>query len=196
LKSFNKNLISGELAEAIELEPDEQTDGNNRHVNLCKQFIGMSIRNNVGRNAAAAQWDFMLDSVEDVTKVLQESTLGMSYKSAERYVGEVGPRIKVFCIHRDRLTNNIEEFTGPAFPTKKYQTEPWIKELEIYSTTLAEVCKLHKRIHADNDKTCQTERIRMSCDGVPESRGGSVDITSISFLDCRNVYNVLVVKKR
>jgi hypothetical protein len=121
---------------------------------------------------------------------------GKSYYTVRRIAEKALPPLTIVSLHRDRLTGKEHLDSGPTFQKKKYKDRAKFELLyEIYDIKIEHFVDLHNRLHNISGLKCSTESICFSGDGVPESKQRSVDIYSIRFDGCRQVYNVKVVKK-
>jgi len=162
-------------------------------VRLARLFQLSTISHEISDLAAGTLWSFMGNNAELIAKVSKQQDKFPSFKTAQRSLNNIGvPRIKMEACWFDYVTRVPHVMSDlVAIPRKP----PTFKlQYEIAKVDIKELYNLHKKMCPEQieGKT----RVTLSVDGVVEnhSSGVSLEIYSIKFGKCRNIYPVVIYR--
>lgn len=164
---------------------------------LSREFSAMRAHHGITHAGAEACWRFAFDNCNVIRSLTEATDRGLSYRSSRREAESDLPPVQITVLHQDRLTGEIHKFTGDSFPRKQFSDEKFQLLLECSKIAVKDIVALHTQIHAASGlpRHFQVESVDISYDGVPESHSGpSIEIFTMQFPPCRNVYHVQVHK--
>ena len=134
----------------------------------------------------------------DFARLVREKKTGLTYESCRRRVDQYSPQILITVTARREDEELVILGPDATYPKKKMEDDGLTLLMERTEVSFKALQQLHKDIHTRSDtsnRSFQCEKVKVSLDGVPESNAGqSVDILSLQFLGCRNVYHATIYR--
>ncbi len=154
-------------------------------------FVGLQARRDVPHSVLMDVIQYLQANAESVSDLLKTGTLP-TYRSMRYKVLKHAPKVM--------LDVETESANGMSrtykkllhFPRKEIETKGLRVIYTHYYVNLEEVKTLHEQSHK---RAVNLENIDISIDGIPESKssGLSIDVLSIRFEGCDNIYSIGII---
>jgi len=166
-----------------------------RWAGLFFRFMQCKVEHMISDKAAAAMWSFIMANHEVVGEAIQESGRAPLYSTVKTSVLDDVPIPLLDVCHKNLESEELIYDTNlREFPWSKYRSRKWQTEWENWNISLQSVLDMHLR----NPNHSRPNEVDFSIDGIAMSKSGgkSMDIVSVTFPECRNVYIVKTIITR
>ncbi len=165
---------------------------------VAKFFVTLQAKRNVSQAVMRDIIDFLRKN--DVSDVLKQKKLP-SFKTMRREAVAKLPKVMVDVECTNKHGESVMLASRAQYPRKEIGKKELSVKYSLYTVSLKDVWKWHIRAHPGREQETLSKTFDFSLDGVPESRssGLSIDVLSIRFVDCRNIYTLSIfhpAKKR
>ncbi len=162
---------------------------------ICQFFVSLQAKREVSKAVIADIVKFLRRNGRDIGHVLKEGELP-SFKVMRHRVQKRMPKVNVVVVCVDENGARVEFAPRTTFPKKEIQQRNLKVEYTLYYVSLKEVRMWHIRAHPRKRPAALSKQFDCSLDGVPESRssGLSIDVLSIRFINCRNIYTLAILQ--
>ncbi len=160
--------------------------------NASKFFAGLQARREVPHAVLSDVVEYLRSNAESFSELLKTNSLP-TYRSMRKKVLRSAPKVKLD-VNAETEDGDIFTYENRYhFPKKDFEARGLRLIYTHYYVGLKAVKELHQNAHT-TDINCQN--IDMSLDGVPESKssGLSIDVLSIRFHGCDNIYTVGIMQ--
>ncbi len=162
---------------------------------ISQFFVSLQARRDVPKAVMADIVKYMRQNGADVSRVLGEGQLP-SFKSMRLRVEKFIPKISVAVTALDGNGERVELAPRSTYPKTIIRNRDLTVQYTLFYVSLKDVWEWHVRAHPKKTPNQLSRQFDMSLDGVPESRssGLSIDIVSIRFINCSNIYSVAILQ--
>ena len=187
------------LQACVERRLDEDEDEETEHAldadDISQFFVSLQAKREVSKAVIGDIVKFLRRNGSDVGQVLKEGELP-SFKVMRHRVQKRMPKINVVVVCIDGNGARVELAPRTTFPKKEILRRNLKVEYTLFYVSLKDVRTWHIRAHPKKRPEALSKQFDCSLDGVPESRssGLSIDLLSIRFINCRNIYTFAILQ--
>ncbi len=160
--------------------------------NASKFFAGLQARREVPHAVLSDVVDYLRNNAESMSELLKTDSLPR-YRSMRYKVLRTAPKLKLD-VKAETEDGDVVTYTSrDNFPKKDVESKGLRVIYVHYYVSLMAVKDMHQKAHGQD---VNSQIVDMSLDGVPESKssGLSIDVLSIRFHGCDNIYTVGIMQ--